>query len=150
MTEQISLAEYRKLLSRDQHKYGAAPTHVDNVRFDSQAEAARYAELILSVRAGEITDLVLQPSYVLQDAFRDRDGRRHAAIRYVADFAYVETVTTVTVVEDVKGARTAVYLLKAKLFRFHYPQLDYRVLEAGRCRATRPETPSNTIKNVNK
>jgi hypothetical protein len=29
----------------------------------------------------------------------------------------------------------AVYLLKAKLFRFKYPQLDYRVLEAGGRRA---------------
>jgi hypothetical protein len=131
MTEQISAQEYRKLLSQGQHKYGAAPTHVDNVRFDSQAEAARYAELILRVRAGEITDLVLQPRFELQAAFTDRSGRRWQKIEYVADFAYVETVTTVTVVEDVKGVSTAVYKLKAKLFRFHYPQLDYRVLEAG-------------------
>lgn len=131
MTEQISVAEYRALLKRGQHKYGAARIVVDGYRFDSQAEAARYSELQLLLSAGEIADLVLQPSYVLQQAFRDRDGRRIAAIRYVADFAYTETVTTVTVVEDVKGHSTAVYLLKAKLFRFKYPQFDYRVLEVG-------------------
>lgn len=131
MTETISAAEYLALQKQRQHKYGARAVVVDGYRFDSQAEAARYAQLMLMVRAGELADLVLQPSYVLQDAFRDRDGVRHAAIRYVADFAYVETVTTVTVVEDVKGARTAVYLLKAKLFRFKYPQLDYRVLDVG-------------------
>lgn len=131
MTEEISLAEYRALRKKGQHKYGAAPLIVDGHRFDSQAEAARYAELHLLLTGGQIAGLVLQPSYLLQEAFRDRDGRRVAAVRYVADFAYIETVTTVTVVEDVKGARTAVYLLKAKLFRFRYPDVDYRVLEAG-------------------
>lgn len=131
MIEQISVAEYRKLMKQRQHKYGAAPIVVDGYRFDSQAEAARYAELQLELSGGQSSDLVLQPSYILQEAFRDRDGRRVAAIRYVADFAYIETATNVTVVEDVKGARTAVYLLKAKLFRFKYPQLDYRVIEVG-------------------
>lgn len=130
MTEQISVAEYRARMAKP-HKYGARVIVVEGVRFDSQAEAARYAELQLLAGAGQIADLRLQPRYVLQEAFRDRAGRRVAAVHYVADFAYVETVTNVTVVEDVKGARTAVYLLKAKLFRFKYPQIEYRVLEAG-------------------
>ena len=87
--------------------------------------------LQLLVAGGAIADLRVHPAYELQEAFRDRAGRRVAAIRYAADFSYVETGTTVTVVEDVKGARTAVYLLKAKLFRFKYPQIDYRVLKVG-------------------
>jgi hypothetical protein len=131
MTTEISAAEYRALLKQGQHKYGARTVALDGYRFDSQAEAARYAQLLLLLGAGAIRDLRVHPSYLLQEAFRDRDGRRVAAVRYVADFAYIETVTTVTVVEDVKGARTAVYMLKAKLFRFKYPQIDYRVLEAG-------------------
>lgn len=131
MTTEITATEYRELLKRGQHKYGAAPIVEGGYRFDSQAEAVRYAQLLLMVSAGQIQDLRVHPAYVLQEAFRDRAGVRVAAVRYVADFSYVETVTTVTVVEDVKGARTAVYLLKAKLFRFRYPELDYRVLEVG-------------------
>jgi hypothetical protein len=131
LTVSITVAEYRALLKQGQHKYGAAPLIVDGVRFDSQAEADRYDELHLLLTGGQIADLRVHPAYVLQEAFRDRDGVRVAAVRYVADFAYTELASGAQVVEDVKGARTAVYLLKAKLFRFKYPQLDYRVLEVG-------------------
>ena len=130
MKGQISAAEYRALMAKP-HKYGAAAIVAHGYRFDSQAEAARYDQLLLLLRAGQITDLRVHPSYVLQEAFRDRAGVRVACVRYVADFAYIETVTNVTVVEDVKGARTAVYLLKAKLFKCRYPDLDYRVLKVG-------------------
>src|SRR4051794_28624513 len=106
MSESITVAEYRTLMKRGQHKYHAEPIIVDNVRFDSQAEAARYAELQLLLSGGLIRDLAIQPSYVLQPAFKDRDGRRVAAIRYVADFSYSELASGASVVEDVKSART--------------------------------------------
>jgi hypothetical protein len=128
VTEEISLDEYRRLRAK-RHKYGARAIVEGGYRFDSQAEAERYAELQLLLRGGEIADLVLQPSYVLQEAFRDREGRRVAAIRYVADFAYTELSSDRQVVEDVKGVQTPVFKLKAKLFRFRYPQFDYRVLD---------------------
>jgi hypothetical protein len=35
-------------------KYGAEPTVVDGIRFDSKKEAARYQELKLLAKAGEI------------------------------------------------------------------------------------------------
>jgi hypothetical protein len=131
MTEEISLAEWRKL-QKQPHKYGARAVVVDGHRFDSHAEAARYSDLLLLQSGDQIADLRLQPRYVLQDAFRDQAGKRYAAISYVADFAYTEVATQHQVVEDVKGLRTAVYLLKAKLFRCKYPQLEYRVLEVSR------------------
>jgi hypothetical protein len=126
MTTDVSVAEYRALLKKGQHKYGAAPTQVDGYRFDSGAEAARYCALQLLASAGQIQDLSVHPAYELQPAFVDRLGKKWGAVRYVADFAYVEAGAIV--VEDVKGLATAGYKLKAKLFRARYPDIDYRVL----------------------
>ncbi len=43
-------------------KYRAQPTIVDGIRFHSKGEARRYQELRLLERAGEITNLELQPA----------------------------------------------------------------------------------------
>jgi len=100
-------------------KYKAVPTIVDGIRFDSKREAARWQELKLLQEAGEIRYLMLQPEYELQAAFKDIDGKHHRAIKYRADFKYVDALGY-WIVEDVKGYRTADYKLKAKLFRFRY------------------------------
>jgi hypothetical protein len=131
VTEAISAAEYRKLLAKGQHKYGARAVVADGYRFDSEAELERYQQLQLLLTGGQIADLVLQPSYELAPAFTDRNGRRWSAIRYKADFAYLETVTNVTVAEDVKGMITAVFRLKEKLFRARYPEIDFRIVMVG-------------------
>jgi len=47
------------------HKYHAQATIVDNIRFASKAEARRYGELKLLEKAGEISDLELQPRFPL-------------------------------------------------------------------------------------
>src|ERR1035437_2705287 len=63
-------------------KYGARKKEVDGHVFDSSREAARYIELKALQISGIIWNLTLQPSYVLQDAFTDADGKRHRQIRY--------------------------------------------------------------------
>lgn len=103
-------------------KYGNVPTIVDGIRFDSKAEARRYQELKLLERAGEIFNLVCQPRYVLGS------GKRPPV--YVADFAYHESGQQVA--EDVKGGKatqTAIFKLKAKLFREKYPEIELRIIE---------------------
>jgi len=107
------------------HKYNAKKTIVDGITFDSKREAARYQELKLLERAGEIRNLKLQPRYVLQDSFR-KNGVTHRAITYVADFEYIDNQTNTVVVEDVKGKKTAVYNLKKKLFEKKYQNLSIR------------------------
>lgn len=87
-------------------KYHNVPTVVDNLRFDSHREAARYQELKLLQQAGKISGLATQPRFDLW----------YAAVRlceYRGDFSYQQEGKTV--VEDVKGMRTAVYRLKKKL-----------------------------------
>lgn len=108
-------------------KYGNTRVQADGYAFDSKAECARYHELKLMERAGQIVALQVHPSYELQPAFKDRDGKRQRAICYEADFAYVEGPDRV--VEDVKGHETKDYKIKAKLFRYRYSALVYRVLK---------------------
>lgn len=90
-------------------KYNNTVVETEDGRFDSQREHARWCELKLLLRAGEITDLRRQVSY---------DLRVNGVVvaRYVADFVYT-TVGNVTVVEDVKGVATATFQIKRKLMR---------------------------------
>lgn len=131
-TETISVAEYRAL-SKKAPKYGNKKTD----SFDSKAEETRYRELLLLESAGQIEGLTLQPSYELQPAFTDASGRKHQAIRYVADFSYTEVIDPDSVqgravAEDIKGGRgtqTRVFLLKAKLFAYRFPGVELRIIE---------------------
>ena len=87
------------------------------LRFDSRKEARRFDELSAMLRAGEIRDLKLQPSFTLQEAYTTTEGVRVRAIRYQADFSYRRDGALV--VEDVKSraTKTRVYEMKKKLMR---------------------------------
>lgn len=116
-----------------QHKYRAQKTEVDGITFDSKAEAERYVTLKAMERAGDISDLALQPAFVLIDGFTDSFGTRHRAITYKADFKYLDRDGNV-VVEDVKGIQTPVFRLKHKLLMFRYclgsnPQFEFRIVD---------------------
>lgn len=126
----ITADEYRHMATskpKASHKYGAKHAVIDGHRFDSQAEAKRYAELRLMEREGLLHSIRLQPRFVLQESFKDTSGARYRAIEYRADFQYTETSGRV-IVEDVKGVDTPVWKLKEKLFRKRYPQVELRVV----------------------
>jgi hypothetical protein len=93
-------------------KYGATKTEVDGYVFDSKAESRRYSELILAEKAGEISNLTLQPVFPLI-VNEKRVGK------YIADFQYTDRDGT-RVVEDVKGMATPVYRLKKKIVEAIY------------------------------
>lgn len=97
----------------------------EKVRFDSKAELARFTHLHQLEQAGVISDLELQPEYLLQQGFK-RNGKTHRAVHYLADFRYQKNGQTI--VEDVKGMKNTVYLLKRKLFLAQYGQ-DLRFIE---------------------
>lgn len=113
---------------RTKHKYNARKTIVDDIVFASRLEAGRYQQLKLLLLAGQISDLVLQPKFVLQAGFTDRYGKRQRPIAYIADFQYIEEEQEV--VEDTKGYRgIAVWRIKKKMFLKLYPQYDFRIIE---------------------
>lgn len=100
-------------------KYHAKKTVVDGITFDSKREAKRYSELKLLELAGAIKHLQLQVRYELIPAF-DVDGKHYRPTCYIADFTYIDAKTGKEIVEDVKGMRTDVYKLKAKMFAHRY------------------------------
>ena len=89
------------------NKYRNIPTAVDGIIFPSKKEASRYVELKMLQRSGIITELDWQRKYPLMV-----NGVKICT--YIADFRYLDKDGR-EVVEDVKGVRTAVYKLKAKL-----------------------------------
>lgn len=99
-------------------KYKNIKTEVDNILFDSKKEAARYSELKMLQRTGYISELKVQPSYDLRV-----NGVK--VCTYIADFAYKDQQGR-DVVEDVKGLKTAMYRIKAKLMIACY---GLRILE---------------------
>ena len=82
---------------------------MDGYRFDSTRECERYLELTLLQKGGEITDLELQPKYMI--IVNDQK-----ICVYFADFRYIDKCGTLHV-EDVKGVKTALFSLKRKLLK---------------------------------
>ena len=98
---------------RPRPKYGNRKVFVDGIQFDSQKEADRWADLCLLERAGEISALERQVPFLLLPARRRSDGKMEEETSYIADFTYYQGGRFV--VEDVKGFRTDVYILKRKM-----------------------------------
>ena len=90
-------------------KYRNQPVTVAGRRFDSKREAARFGELLLLERAGEVSEIECQVRYDMVV-----NGRKICT--YVADFRYRDRSGRV-IVEDVKSpaSKTPAYRLKAKL-----------------------------------
>lgn len=109
-------------------KYHNKKTTIDGIMFDSRAEALRYRQLKMLERGGIITDLKLQPSFELIPGF-SKNGRTYRKTVYRADFSYFDKELGRTVVEDVKGVRTAVYKLKRTLFELRYPELTIQEID---------------------
>jgi hypothetical protein len=86
-------------------KYGNRKTTVDGIIFDSAKESRRYSELVLLQKAGHISKLERQKCFVLAPAVL-LGGRKKPALRYVADFFYVNS-DGIEIVEDVKSKATA-------------------------------------------
>ena len=107
------------------NKYGANKIEIDGIKFDSKREARRYQDLVLLLKAGEISDLRMQVKYTLIPAQREPDtigpkGGKKAGkvieheVSYIADFVYKDKDGN-EIVEDTKGFRTKDYVIKRKL-----------------------------------
>jgi hypothetical protein len=146
------------------NKYNARKVTIGGYTFDSQAEARRYQQLLLLQSAGEIFDLEVHPVFVLLPGFKS-GWKMISKLKYEADFRYSEyldppdqqpttkfiprksTRRSKRVVEDVKGAKTAEFKVKEKLFRFwmryvdevenmpmslvEFWRIEYRIIPAG-------------------
>ena len=107
-------------------KYRSKPTKIDGVTFASKKEAGRYLVLRELEKMDKISDLELQPAFLLQESFI-RDKKKYRPIYYIADFRYKENGKTI--VEDVKGFKTAEYRLKKKLLLYKYNDFEFKEIK---------------------
>lgn len=97
---------------RRKHKYGAKAVEINGMRFPSQHEANRWAELAFREKAGEIQNLKRQVDIYLMGAngpILTPTGRK---AKYVADFRYWDVKRGREIIEDAKGFQTPEYKLK--------------------------------------
>lgn len=107
-------------------KYKAKPETIDGHRFPSKKEAARYSQLLLLQRAGEIRCLELQVPIMLEGKsgpLRSRSGRQ---MRLTVDFAYEDKAKGWAMVyEDCKGVPTRDYEVRKAVAE----AMGYRITE---------------------
>lgn len=84
------------------HKFRAIPTEVDGIKFSSKKEAKRFRELRLLEKSGELLFFLRQTPWHLP-----------GNVKYLSDFFCFWKDQTATI-EDVKGMRTPMYILKKK------------------------------------
>lgn len=99
MTERISAAEFTRMAKKPGNKFGAKRVVLDGITFHSKAEAKFYCELKLREKAGEVTDVELQPRFPLQ-------VESEVIGVYRADFRFWDNVQNRRRVIDVKGVQT--------------------------------------------
>lgn len=93
--------------------------------FDSKLEKQYYEEIIITgMKNGTLRDYKLQIKYLLQPSFK-YFGKTVREINYVSDFDLYFNDGKFMVV-DTKGMATADAKIKAKLFKFKYPNIDFR------------------------
>lgn len=101
-------------------KYNAKKVVIDDIKFDSKAEAAYYQQLKLLKMSGEVVSFDLQPEFVLQESFR-KNGKLYRAIKYKADFLVRYSDGHEELI-DIKGMLTKEFRIKQKLFELRYMQ----------------------------
>jgi hypothetical protein len=121
--EAVAILEGAREAPKGRNKYGAIKTPVDAGVADSKAEAARWVELRLLERDGQIRRLQFHPTYQLP-----------GGVIYEADSAYDELQggAWVPVCEDVKGGKatqTAAFRLKWRQMAAIFPHLTLRIVE---------------------
>lgn len=108
-------------------KYRNKKREIDGIIFDSQKEADYYCQLKILEKAGEITKIELQPSFLLQPGYKV-DGKKVQPIFYRADFRVTYADGRVEVI-DVKAShrfKDKVYRLKKKMLLYRYPDITFK------------------------
>ena len=105
-------------------KYGNQKTVINGIVFDSKKESERYLELAMLQKAGVIKNLERQKRFEIVPKTKDE-----RAVFYQADFVYQEVESGKLICEDVKSDATRkdkVYIIKRKLFKYLYPEYEFR------------------------
>jgi len=89
-------------------------------------ECKRFHELTFLQKQGIIKNLKCQQPFIVCDKVQwnqyDSSHKKLTPIRYISDFVYFDTQKEQMIVEDTKGQRTRLYILKRQLFIIRYPE----------------------------
>lgn len=125
-------------MSRRRRKYGNKKKVIDGIKFDSIAEATYYSQMKMLKRAGEIRDFKMQVEYPLIERFehptRKRKSGKPSIVRgtsLIVDFVITDKDGKEYVI-DVKGMRTPVFNIKAKIFMVKYNETIYLAKRRGK------------------
>lgn len=92
----------------------------NDIIFSSDMEMKFFRDYLLPKQnSGEITKIIIQPKFVLQDEF-EKYGKKVRPIHYVGDFEAIFKDGS-RIIYDVKGLATETARLKKKLFDYRYP-----------------------------
>ena len=101
-------------------KYRNEKEEFGGIKFDSKMEMEFYIYLLKTHTKEKIE---LQPSFVLQEKFKDNTGKAQRESKYIADFRVGN------IVYDVKGVTTQIFRSKEKTFKLKYPELQLKVVK---------------------
>jgi hypothetical protein len=90
-------------------KFGNEKVFHEGMKFDSKRELRRWLVLVQRQQLGLICELRRQVAFELAPRVDLGEKRKKPAMRYVADFVYVDVETGETIVEDAKGFQTPQY-----------------------------------------
>ncbi len=96
-------------LAHQLNKYRNERTVIDGISFASKKEAKRYKELMYARLSGDCLWFLRQTPFHLA-----------GGVKYISDFIVFWRDGSITI-EDVKGIKTPVYLLKKKQVEATYP-----------------------------
>lgn len=109
-------------------KYHNTKCIYNGIKFDSKKERDRYIQLKCFERLGKITNLELQPKYLLIDTIFYKN-KTYPKTYYKADFRYFDVNKGKYITEDVKSPITAkdkTYRLKIKMLLSKYPDIEFK------------------------
>ena len=110
MSLRMSMKEFAAIDKQPKKsKYKNKIAYVDDIRFDSLAEAAYYERLKILQKAGEVSHFLMQVPFVLP-----------GPVRYRLDFLVFYSDGAVDYI-DIKGKPTAEFKTKKKLVAALYP-----------------------------
>jgi len=95
-------------------KYRNKIITIDGIKFRSIKEGNFYLYLKNQKQHKKIKDFQRQPRFIFP-----------CGISYYADFMVTNLNGEITFY-DVKGKRTAIYLMKKKMLKKHYPTIDFK------------------------
>lgn len=110
MTEHMSTKAYLEMTVKPKaSKYKNVKVKINEITFDSKAEAAYYSYLLILQKSGEVSHFLMQVPFLCG-----------GGVKYRLDFLVFYNNTFVDHV-DIKGAITSIFSLKRKQVESRYP-----------------------------